>query len=187
MAGGGVAALGVKQERAAQYKGRMTWYVGMTCLVACVGGAIFGYDIGISGTNPLPGFLLAFDSVPALPLLRLPLLSRCRGACPITGDPDPDVALGNICCSVPTSNDTSKGWAAHTERSRTTQQQEMSDAAGTAHAMSKSLFSHFLTRGWNEWATTVRVKTKPGNKVASLKSRHHHMQRPVEFSETELF
>ena len=50
MAGGGVAALGVKQERAAQYKGRMTWYVAVTCLVAAVGGAIFGYDIGISGT-----------------------------------------------------------------------------------------------------------------------------------------
>jgi hypothetical protein len=50
-----VVALGVKQERAAQYKGRMTWYVGMTCLVACVGGAIFGYDIGISGNHaPAP-------------------------------------------------------------------------------------------------------------------------------------
>jgi MFS transporter, SP family, sugar:H+ symporter len=55
MAGGGVAALGVKQERTAQYKGRLTWYVGMTCLVACVGGAIFGYDIGISGNHaPTP-------------------------------------------------------------------------------------------------------------------------------------
>lgn len=50
MAGGGVAALGVKTERAAQYKGRMTLAVATTCLVAAVGGAIFGYDIGISGT-----------------------------------------------------------------------------------------------------------------------------------------
>jgi hypothetical protein len=50
MAGGGMAALGVKTERAAQYKGRMTLAVAMTCLVAAVGGAIFGYDIGISGT-----------------------------------------------------------------------------------------------------------------------------------------
>ena len=49
MAGGGVAALGVHTERAAQYKGRMTLAVAMTCLVAAVGGAIFGYDIGISG------------------------------------------------------------------------------------------------------------------------------------------
>ena len=50
MAGGGMAALGVKTERAAQYKGRMTLAVAVTCLVAAVGGAIFGYDIGISGT-----------------------------------------------------------------------------------------------------------------------------------------
>jgi hypothetical protein len=49
MAGGGVAALGVKKERAAEYKGRMTWAVAMACLVAAVGGSIFGYDIGISG------------------------------------------------------------------------------------------------------------------------------------------
>jgi hypothetical protein len=49
MAGGGVSALGVKKERAAEYKGRMTWAVAMACLVAAVGGSIFGYDIGISG------------------------------------------------------------------------------------------------------------------------------------------
>ena len=54
MAGGGVAALGVKKERAAEYKGRMTRAGGMACLVAAVGGAIFGYDIGISGTSRTP-------------------------------------------------------------------------------------------------------------------------------------
>jgi MFS transporter, SP family, sugar:H+ symporter len=54
MAGGGVAALGVHTERAAQYKGRMTLAVAMTSLVAAVGGAIFGYDIGISGTYVSP-------------------------------------------------------------------------------------------------------------------------------------
>ena len=53
MAGGGMAALGVKKERAAEYKGRMTLAVAMACLVAAVGGSIFGYDIGISGTYPL--------------------------------------------------------------------------------------------------------------------------------------
>lgn len=58
MAGGGVAALGVKTERAALYKGRMTLAVAMTCLVAAVGGAIFGYDIGISGTSYVPNFSL---------------------------------------------------------------------------------------------------------------------------------
>ncbi|KAJ3677271.1 hypothetical protein LUZ60_002995 [Juncus effusus] len=49
MAGGGVAPLGVKKERAAQYKGRVTPYVVMACVIAAVGGSIFGYDIGISG------------------------------------------------------------------------------------------------------------------------------------------
>ncbi|KAJ4801826.1 Sugar transport protein 7 [Rhynchospora pubera] len=49
MAGGGMAPLGVKQERAAQYKGRVTRHVIMACVVAAVGGCIFGYDIGISG------------------------------------------------------------------------------------------------------------------------------------------
>ena len=73
MAGGGVAALGVHTERAAQYKGRMTLAVAMTCLVAAVGGAIFGYDIGISGTHASlssspPGSLplSAFKSQPGM-------------------------------------------------------------------------------------------------------------------------
>jgi hypothetical protein len=92
-AGGGVAALGVKQERAAQCKGRMTWYVGMTCLVACVGGAIFGYDIGISGTHPFPGILCLL----CLCCFSLCFSFLCRGTS--RGDPDPDVALGDICCS----------------------------------------------------------------------------------------
>nr|CAD1825696.1 unnamed protein product [Ananas comosus var. bracteatus] len=48
--GGGVAApIGIKKERAAQYKGRVTPFVVMACVVAAVGGSIFGYDIGISG------------------------------------------------------------------------------------------------------------------------------------------
>lgn len=64
MAGGGVAALGVKKERAAEYKGRMTLAVGMACLVAAVGGAIFGYDIGISGgVTSMDPFLKKFFPV----------------------------------------------------------------------------------------------------------------------------
>jgi hypothetical protein len=51
MAGGGVAPLGVKKERAAQYRGRVTPYVVFACLIAAVGGSIFGYDIGISGKD----------------------------------------------------------------------------------------------------------------------------------------
>lgn len=51
MAGGGVVhgPVGVAKERAQQYKGRVTPFVVMACLVAAVGGSIFGYDIGISG------------------------------------------------------------------------------------------------------------------------------------------
>uniref|UniRef100_A0A0D9XDQ8 Major facilitator superfamily (MFS) profile domain-containing protein n=2 Tax=Leersia perrieri TaxID=77586 RepID=A0A0D9XDQ8_9ORYZ len=64
MAGGGMTALGVKKERAAEYKGRMTLAVGMACLVAAVGGAIFGYDIGISGgVTSMDPFLKKFFPV----------------------------------------------------------------------------------------------------------------------------
>lgn len=49
MAGGSLAPLGVAKERAAQYQGRVTSYVVVACVVAAVGGSIFGYDIGISG------------------------------------------------------------------------------------------------------------------------------------------
>lgn len=39
-----------------KYGGRMTSYVVVSCMMAAVGGALFGYDIGISGhsfTTPL--------------------------------------------------------------------------------------------------------------------------------------
>lgn len=49
MAGGGAAPVGVSKERAEQYQGRATLFVIMASLVAAIGGAIFGYDIGISG------------------------------------------------------------------------------------------------------------------------------------------
>lgn len=42
---------GVVKERAEQYQGRVTCYVVVTCLIAAVGGSIFGYDIGISGVS----------------------------------------------------------------------------------------------------------------------------------------
>ncbi|KAK4781321.1 hypothetical protein SAY87_017427 [Trapa incisa] len=49
MAGGSLGPTGVAKERAELYKGRITAYVIVTCIVAAVGGSIFGYDIGISG------------------------------------------------------------------------------------------------------------------------------------------
>lgn len=35
------------------YSGKMTIYVVLSCMVAAMGGLIFGYDIGISGPFPL--------------------------------------------------------------------------------------------------------------------------------------
>ncbi|KAF8365025.1 hypothetical protein HHK36_021323 [Tetracentron sinense] len=49
MAGGSFAPAGVEKERAEQYQGKVTSFVIISCLVAAVGGSIFGYDIGISG------------------------------------------------------------------------------------------------------------------------------------------
>ncbi|KAG5614006.1 hypothetical protein H5410_013830 [Solanum commersonii] len=36
-----------------EYPGNLTLYVTMTCIVAAMGGLIFGYDIGISGSVDL--------------------------------------------------------------------------------------------------------------------------------------
>lgn len=45
MAGGGFVESGNGKE----YPGKLTLYVTFTCIVAAMGGLIFGYDIGISG------------------------------------------------------------------------------------------------------------------------------------------
>uniref|UniRef100_M8APX1 Sugar transport protein 7 n=1 Tax=Aegilops tauschii TaxID=37682 RepID=M8APX1_AEGTA len=60
---GSMAPLGVKKERAAEYKGHMTFAVAMACIVAAIGGSIFGYDIGISGVNTMDPFLQRFFPV----------------------------------------------------------------------------------------------------------------------------
>ncbi|CAI8587327.1 unnamed protein product [Vicia faba] len=49
MAGGGFTTDAVGNERADQYKGRVTPYVIIACIVAAIGGSLFGYDVGISG------------------------------------------------------------------------------------------------------------------------------------------
>ncbi|CAK9177379.1 unnamed protein product [Ilex paraguariensis] len=49
MAGGSFDPVGVTKDRAEQYQGKVTTFVIIACLVAAVGGSIFGYDIGISG------------------------------------------------------------------------------------------------------------------------------------------
>lgn len=47
MAGGGGISNG---NNGKEYPGNLTLYVTITCIVAAMGGLIFGYDIGISGT-----------------------------------------------------------------------------------------------------------------------------------------
>lgn len=51
MAGGSFTAGGVAKPRAEQYKGKATVYVIIACIVAATGGSLFGYDVGISGSN----------------------------------------------------------------------------------------------------------------------------------------
>ncbi|XP_071729593.1 sugar carrier protein A-like isoform X2 [Rutidosis leptorrhynchoides] len=51
---------GVATERAKQYQGNVTSYVIVACIVAAVGGSIFGYDIGISGVTSMDSFLQEF-------------------------------------------------------------------------------------------------------------------------------
>lgn len=46
MAGGG---FGPGPGNGKAYPGKLTGYVTFTCIIAAMGGLIFGYDIGISG------------------------------------------------------------------------------------------------------------------------------------------
>lgn len=61
MAGGSFGPGRAAKERAGQYKGKVTPYVVIACVVAAVGGSLFGYDIGISGgVTSMDGFLKKF-------------------------------------------------------------------------------------------------------------------------------
>lgn len=44
------AGLAVTSE-GGQYNGRITRFVVLSCMMAAMGGVIFGYDIGISGSS----------------------------------------------------------------------------------------------------------------------------------------
>lgn len=48
MAGG--VGISHGENNGKEYPGNLTLYVTVTCIVAAMGGLIFGYDIGISGT-----------------------------------------------------------------------------------------------------------------------------------------
>jgi len=44
-----------------EYGGRLTPYLLLSCVVACCGGFLFGYDLGISGSSwPLPTLFNCF-------------------------------------------------------------------------------------------------------------------------------
>ncbi|ERN15075.1 hypothetical protein AMTRI_Chr05g67140 [Amborella trichopoda] len=59
MAGGFMAA--GKPGRAEQYKGEITRYVVFACMVAALGGSLFGYDLGVSGgVTSMDDFLKEF-------------------------------------------------------------------------------------------------------------------------------
>ncbi|XP_049391104.1 sugar carrier protein C-like [Solanum stenotomum] len=62
MAGGNFM---VADEGGCEYPGKLTRYVALTCIMAAMGGLIFGYDIGISGgvTSMDPFLKLFFPSV----------------------------------------------------------------------------------------------------------------------------
>jgi len=60
MAGGSFTTGAVTKERAEQYKGRVTPYVIVACIVAATGGSLFGYDIGISGSSIIHTFMLSY-------------------------------------------------------------------------------------------------------------------------------
>lgn len=60
MAGGGFTTDTVGKERANLYKGRVTPYVIIACIVAAIGGSLFGYDIGISGSSFLISIIIFF-------------------------------------------------------------------------------------------------------------------------------
>nr|GMC83806.1 sugar carrier protein C-like [Ipomoea batatas] len=58
MAGGGI---GPGPGNGKEYPGNLTLYVTVTCIVAAMGGLIFGYDIGISGgVTSMDSFLERF-------------------------------------------------------------------------------------------------------------------------------
>ena len=56
MAGGGF----VSKPGDKAYPGELTLYVTITCIVAAMGGLIFGYDIGISGKKMIQPYVVGW-------------------------------------------------------------------------------------------------------------------------------
>jgi hypothetical protein len=58
-----------------QYNGKMTWFVALSCMMASMGGVIFGYDIGISGLSRSP--IKSFEMISSLPIACIFSSSVC--------------------------------------------------------------------------------------------------------------
>ena len=78
---GGMLPVGVKKERAAEYKGHMTFAVAMACIVAAIGGSIFGYDIGISGKHASVPLYLERHLIRELKYVRTRAYLTCTRTC----------------------------------------------------------------------------------------------------------
>ncbi|KAL6005076.1 hypothetical protein ACLOJK_005637 [Asimina triloba] len=61
-------------ETSSHYNGRITTFVVLSCAMAAMGGLLFGYDIGISGSDQVS---LIFDGKPSTQAIRL----RSRNGC----------------------------------------------------------------------------------------------------------
>lgn len=48
------------EEEEGQYNGKMTSFVVFSCMMAAMGGVLFGYDIGISGPFSFSPFISNF-------------------------------------------------------------------------------------------------------------------------------
>ena len=58
MAGGGFTN-GGQLKRAHLYEYKFTWYFFSACVVAALGGSLFGYDLGVSGNSLSPSLLFS--------------------------------------------------------------------------------------------------------------------------------
>jgi hypothetical protein len=67
MAGGAFVAHGSGRK----YEGGVTCFVIITCLVAAMGGLIFGYDIGISGNKWKTFYLIGVTKIAVYCILSL--------------------------------------------------------------------------------------------------------------------
>ena len=74
MAGGGAVSSGNGKA----YPGKLTKRVLVTCIVAAMGGLIFGYDLGISGMTMCKLYHIGFSTVRPCAPVKHPLYHAYR-------------------------------------------------------------------------------------------------------------